>query len=448
LESWAVACRDGARAAACPPIVPGVDVVIVPAMALLDKLLPGLIRKGELTVIDHAGRLYRFGAPDPELKPVTVRLMDRRVPLQIARDPALGTAEAWMDDRLRIEQGEIIDLVRIIRRNRRWEERTGKGGFMKKGGRLRHRIEMLNWKSRALKNVQHHYDIGNDLYRLFLDPDMQYSCAYFTDPSNSIEQAQLDKKAHIASKMALEPGQRVLDIGCGWGGLALYLNRVADVDVLGVTLSKEQLAVARERAEAAGVADRVKFELMDYRDVEGPFDRIVSIGMFEHLGPPFFRTFFRKVRDLLKPDGVALVHTMGRMGRPGTTDRFMLKYIFPGGYLPALSEIVSASERERLIMSDCEALRLHYVYTLLAWYERFKAQEEEVVRLYDRRLFRLYLFYLAGAMTMFTDGAMVVYQLQYLRSRYALPATRDYMLEAESRLRAAAGGEGKTAPVR
>src|SRR3954447_13914451 len=264
-------------------------------MRLLDKALPGLIKRGELTVIDHAGRIYRFGAPDPELKPVTVRLLDRRVVLQIARDPALGTAEAWMDDRLQIEQGEIVDLVKIIRRNRRWEERPGKGGFMKKGGRLRHRLEMLNWKSRALKNVQHHYDIGNDLYRLFLDPDMQYSCAYFTDPTNSIEQAQLDKKAHLASKLALEPGQRVLDIGCGWGGLALYLNRVADVDVLGVTLSKEQLAVARQRAEEAGVSDRVKFELCDYRDVTGVFDRIVSIGMFEHLGTAHFPVFFRKI---------------------------------------------------------------------------------------------------------------------------------------------------------
>ena len=415
-------------------------------MRLLDKMLPGLIRKGELTVIDHKGRTHRFGAPDPELRPVTVRLADSRVPLQIARDPALGTAETWMDDRLRLEQGDILDLVRIIRRNRRWEDRSRPGGFMKKSGRLRHRLDMLNWKSRSLKNVQHHYDIGNDLYRLFLDPDMQYSCAYFTDPANSIEQAQLDKKAHIASKLLLEPGQKVLDIGCGWGGLALYLNRVADVDVLGVTLSKEQLAVARQRAQEAGVSDRVKFELIDYRDVQGQFDRIVSIGMFEHLGPPFFQTFFRKVRELLKPDGVSLIHTMGRMGRPGTTDRFMLKYIFPGGYLPALSEIVAASEREKLIMADCEALRLHYIHTLVAWYERFKAKEAEITAMYDRRFFRLYAFYLAASSTMFSDGAMVVYQLQYLRSRYAAPMTRDYMLKDEARLREA-GGAAPTAPA-
>jgi cyclopropane-fatty-acyl-phospholipid synthase len=405
-------------------------------MRLLDKMLARLVKKGELTVVDHDGRTYRYGRPDPELRPVTVRLMDRKVAFQIARDPALGTAEAWMNGRLLVEQGEIIDLVLVIRRNRRWEDRTRPNKFMRKTSRLRHRLSTLNWKGQALKNVVHHYDIGNDLYRLFLDPDMQYSCAYFTDPGNSIEQAQLDKKAHIASKLYLKPGQRVLDLGCGWGGLALYLNRVADVDVLGVTLSKEQLAFARRRAEEAGVADRVKFELIDYRDVTGQFDRIVSIGMFEHLGTAFFPAFFRQVRDLLAPEGVALVHTMGRMGKPGTTDRFMQKYIFPGGYLPALSEIVSASEREKLIMADCEALRLHYVYTLRAWYERLKARREEASALADERFYRLWLFYLAASMTMFTDGAMVVYQLQYLRRRDATPITRDYMIEDEKRLRA------------
>jgi cyclopropane-fatty-acyl-phospholipid synthase len=406
-------------------------------MRLLDKMLARLVVRGELTIIDPAGAAHSYGTPDPELKPVTVRIRDARVAIQIARNPALGTAEAWMDDRIILEQGEIIDLIMIIRRNLRWEERDRKGSFLKKSGRLRHRLEMMNWKSRAKRNVVHHYDIGNALYGLFLDPDMQYSCAYFTNPANSIEQAQLDKKAHIASKLLLKPGQRVLDLGCGWGGLALYLNRVADVDVLGVTLSEEQLAVARQRAQAAGVSDRVRFELLDYRDVEGQFDRIVSIGMFEHLGPPYFRTFFRKCRALLKPDGAMLVHTMGRMGRPGTTDRFILKYIFPGGYLPALSEIIGASEQARLIMADCESLRMHYTHTLRAWYERFKANEEEVVRLYDRRFYRLYSFYLAASMTMFSDGAMIVYQLQYLRSRYAAPFMRDYMLEDEKRLRAA-----------
>ncbi len=405
-------------------------------MKLLDVMLGRLVARGELTVVDHDGKVHRYGAPDPDLSPVAVRLTESGAAMQIARDPALGFVETWMDDRLRFEQGDVLDLVKLVRRNVRWEERSTPNTFLRKTGKLKHLLNTINSKAAALKNVVHHYDIGNDIYRQFLDPDMQYSCGYFTDPGNTIEQAQLDKKAHIASKLYLQPGQRVVELGCGWGGLALYLNRVADVDVLGVTLSKEQLAVARERAAAAGVSDRVKFELMDWRDVPGTFDRVVSIGMYEHLGTAYFQTFARKVKELLTPDGVALIHTMGRMGKPGTTDKFMQKYIFPGGYLPARAEIVTASERERLMMSDCEMLRLHYVYTLRAWYHRFKANHDEVVRLADERFYRLYAFYLAASSTMFSDGGMCVYQLQYLKSRYAAPMTRNYMFETEQRYQA------------
>jgi cyclopropane-fatty-acyl-phospholipid synthase len=405
-------------------------------MWLLDKALQRLVRRGPLTVIGPDGSAATYGAPDPDLNPVTVRFADARVARQIARDPGLGAAEAWMDGRLTLEQGDLLDLVQIIRRNNRWEERRGRDKFLKKGGKLKNRLDRLNWRRRSQRNVAHHYDIGNDLYRLFLDADLQYSCAYFTDPANSLEQAQSDKKAHIAAKLDLKPGMKVLDIGCGWGGLALYLNRVADVEVLGVTLSEEQIRVARERAEAAGVADRVKFDFIDYRDVAGRFDRIVSVGMFEHVGPPQFRTFFEKCRDLLAEDGVMLLHTIGRMGKPGTTDRFTQKYIFPGGYIPALSEVMAASEGTRLILSDCEILRLHYYHTIRHWYDRVKAQEAEIVRLYDARFYRLWLFYLAGVMTMFSEAGMVNYQLQYIRRRTALPITRDYMFENERKLRA------------
>ena len=407
-------------------------------MWLLDKALKRLVRRGQLTVIGHDGKIWRYGAPDPEFHPVTVRFHDRKVARKIASDPALGAAEAFMDGRMVIEEGEILHLVKIIRGNLRWEDRSGPGKFLRKGSRLMRPIAHLNWKRQSKRNVAHHYDIGNDFYRLWMEADMQYSCGYFTDPGNSLEQAQLDKKAHVASKMNLKPGQRVLDIGCGWGGLALYLNRVADVDVLGVTLSTEQLERARERAVEAGVSDRVKFELMDYRDLDGRFDRIVSVGMFEHVGPPFYRAFFRKCRDLLADDGLMLLHTMGRMGRPGTTDPFIQKYIWPGGYIPALSEIVSASEQSRLIMADCEALRLHYPPTVLHWYERFKAQKDKVVEMYDERFYRLWLFYLAAGLSMFSDGGMTVYQLQYLRRREAAPTTRNYMLEEEARLQASA----------
>jgi len=404
-------------------------------MWLLDKALRRLLRRGQLTVTDHQGTTRVYGNPDPELRSVAVRFTDRRVPTEIARDPGLGAAETYMDGRLILEQGDILDLVTLIRRNNRWEDKGArKDGFLRKGGKLKNRLDRLNWQRRSKRNVAHHYDIGDQLYELFLDADMQYSCAYFTDPGNSLERAQLDKKAHIAAKLALKPGQRVLDIGCGWGGMALYLNRVAGVEVLGITLSEEQLRTARARAEAAGVADKVRFELIDYRDLTGRFDRIVSVGMFEHVGPPQFRTFFAKCRELLTDDGVMLLHTIGRMGKPGTTDRFMQKYIFPGGYVPALSETLAASEHERLIMTDCETLRFHYYYTIRHWYDRVTAQKDEIVRRYDERFLRLWLFYLAGAMTMFTESGMVNYQIQYARRRDALPMTRNYMFDEETRL--------------
>lgn len=295
----------------------------------------------------------------------------------------------------------------------------------------------LNWERRSKRNVAHHYDLSERLYDLFLDNDRQYSCAYYTDPANSLDQAQSDKKAHIAAKLYLQPGQQVLDIGCGWGGMALYLNRVADVDVLGVTLSEEQLKIARKRAREAGVSDRVRFELIDYRKVTGKFDRIVSVGMFEHVGPPHYRTFFRKCRSLLTPGGVMLLHTIGRYGPPGATDAFTDKYIFPGGYIPALSEVVAASEKERLITSDVETLRLHYGLTTAEWYRRVTDRRDEIVALYDERFFRMWQFYLAGATVTFRYGGMGNYQIQYIRDRHALPITRDYMIEQEARFREA-----------
>jgi cyclopropane-fatty-acyl-phospholipid synthase len=408
-------------------------------MWLLDRMLAGYVSRGVLTVVDHKGRTYRYGQPDAEFAPVTVRLADSRVVRDILRDPGLGAAETYRDGRLVIEQGDILDLVNIIRGSHVWEDSAGPNTFLRKGGRLRHRLSQLNWRARARKNVAHHYDVGNDFYRLFLDSNLQYSCGYFTDLANGLEQAQLDKMTHVAAKLRLRPGMRVLDIGCGWGGLALHLHRLADVEVLGITLSREQIEVARQRAVDEGVADRVKFELIDYRDVTGRFDRVASVGMFEHVGQPFYRAYFRKVREVLAEDGVALIHTMARLGGPGTTDKFMRKYIFPGGYLPALSEIVAASEQERLIMADCETWRLHYVHTIRHWYERYTANRDRIVALYDERFYRLWQFYLAASLTLFRDAAMGVYQLQYVRRREATPLTRDYMFRDEQRLAAVAG---------
>jgi cyclopropane-fatty-acyl-phospholipid synthase len=404
-------------------------------MWLLDKMLSGYVKRGELTVIDHDGKTYRYGAPDAEFRSVTVRLTVPGVPGRIARDPGVGAAEAYMDGALVVEDGDILDLVNIIRGSHKWEDSAGSNKFLKKGTKLGNFFAQFNWRERSQRNVAHHYDVGNDFYRLFLDRDLQYSCGYFRDLDNSLEQAQLDKKTHLASKLMLRPGLRVLDIGCGWGGLALYLAQVADVEVLGITLAKEQLEVARERAAALGLSDRVKFELMDYRDLTGRFDRIVSVGMFEHVGQPHFRTYFRKIRALLADDGIAIVHHMARLGGPGTTDKFMLKYIFPGGYLPALSEAVAASEQAKLIMADCETWRLHYVYTIREWYDRYRAHKAEIVAMYDERFYRLWQFYLAVSLTMFRDAPMGVYQTQFLKRREATPLIRDYMLEDEARLR-------------
>lgn len=407
-------------------------------MALMDRFLGRIVRQGTLELTDHLGRTRSFGAPTPGFPDVAVRLADADVARFIAMRPRLGAGEAYMDGRLIIERGDIMQLIALVRANAPWD----KGGDLKPKGPLRRiakaiggRIDQINPAGRSQRNVAHHYDLDDRLYDLFLDADKQYSCAYFTDPANPLEQAQDDKKAHIAAKLALRPGLKVLDIGCGWGGMALYLNRMADVDVLGITLSHEQLKVARRRAEEAGVADRVTFELIDYRALTGTFDRIVSVGMFEHVGVPQYETFFRQCRKLLALDGVMLLHTIGRMGGPGATDAFTSKYIFPGGYIPALSEIVRASEPARLIATDVETLRLHYAHTLRLWYQRTVEKQAEIEALYDARFFRMWTFYLAGATAAFEHGGMCNYQVQFARSRHALPIIRDYMAEAEGRYR-------------
>jgi cyclopropane-fatty-acyl-phospholipid synthase len=341
-----------------------------------------------------------------------------------------------MEGRLLIEDGTILDLLELIVAANRWEEKGEGRAALSRGKNRFRRFFQRNHPKRSRHNVAHHYDLKDELYELFLDDDKQYSCAYFTDPRNSLEQAQADKKAHIAAKLALEPGMRVLDIGSGWGGMALYLHQVAGVDVLGVTLSERQLKVARERAAAAGVADHVKFELIDYRHLEDRFDRIVSVGMFEHVGSRHYDEFYAKCRELLKPDGVMLLHTIGKLGEVSKgPDPFTDKWIFPGYHLPSLSQMSEASEGARLISSDVENLRLHYGLTLRHWLERATAARAQIEAMYDARFFRMWEFYLAGGIVMFESGAACNYQVQYIRDRRALPITRDYMLETERRYR-------------
>ena len=407
-------------------------------MSLIGKLLGTLITRGRLTLTIADGQPETFGpGGDPHFK---VRFTDRRVAFEIARNPRLGFGEAYMDGRLLIEDGTILDLLELIVGANRWEW-GGKGRKLISTSKLSKLLAPFrrNPADRSKRNVAHHYDLSDDLYDLFLDADRQYSCAYYTDPANSLEQAQADKKAHIAAKLHLSPGQHVLDIGCGWGGMALYLNRVAGVRVTGVTLSEEQLKVARLRAEEAGVADQVKFELIDYRALTGTFDRIVSVGMFEHVGAAHYSEFFATCKSLLEPDGVMLLHTIGKLGAAGSHDPFTDKWIFPGYHLPSLSEMTEASQKVRLIVSDVETLRLHYAFTLRAWLDRCLAARAKIVALYDERFFRMWEFYLAGGIVMFESGAACNYQLQYIRDRGALPITRDYMTEAEARYRASAG---------
>ncbi|MDQ2892158.1 MAG: cyclopropane-fatty-acyl-phospholipid synthase family protein, partial [Pseudomonadota bacterium] len=279
-------------------------------MALIDLFLARRVKRGQLTVIHADGKRATHGAPDPAFPDVTIRFTDKGAANYIVRNPAMGAAEAYMDARMVVEQGDIRDLVNLLTANDPWE--AGANALVPSRGRrmlqaVTHRVDRVNMARRSKKNVAHHYDLSDRLYDLFLDADRQYSCAYFTDPTNTLEQAQADKKAHIAAKLALKPGMRVLDIGCGWGGMALYLHQKTGAEVHGVTLSEEQIKVARRRAEEAGVADKVTFELIDYRAVTGQFDRIVSVGMFEHVGPRDYRTFLAKCRDLLTDDGVMLL---------------------------------------------------------------------------------------------------------------------------------------------
>jgi cyclopropane-fatty-acyl-phospholipid synthase len=410
-------------------------------MAVIDRVLARLVTRGVLEVVHPDGRAERFGVPEAGFPEVRIRFTDKRVGRDILLDPRLGAAEAFMDGRLVIEQGDVMQLVQLLRMNNRWDhgKRLNPPSI---GRRVRNALEAayeaVNRQASSKANVAHHYDIGNDLYELMLDRDwLQYSCAYWPQSDMTLEQAQEAKLAHIAAKLALKSGQRVLDIGCGWGGMAIFLASRANVHVTGITLSEEQAALARARVAAAGVADRVSIELVDYRDLAArgrTFDRIVSVGMFEHVGVPQFETFFRACANLLVPDGVMLLHTIGRMGKPGQTDAFTRKYIFPGGYIPAMSETMAASEKAKLIPADIEILRLHYARTLREWYTRCLANRETIVATYGDRFFRMWTFYLAGATAAFESGAMANFQIQYIRRRETLPITRDYLLPAEKAL--------------
>jgi len=400
---------------------------------LLEMVLARGIKSGQLEVVDAAGKRHRFG--DGTGDPIVVRFVDSATERRVILNPDLELGEAFMDGRLVVEQGSIYDFLAILLSNLGTASPTW---WMKAVDRVRYltrRLRQHNTLGRARQNVAHHYDLDGGLYRLFLDSDSQYSCAYFETADSDLESAQLAKKRHLAAKLRLEPGQKLLDIGSGWGGLGLYMAEMADVDVTGVTLSTEQHGVSNGRARERGLADHARFELRDYRTLAGPFDRIVSVGMFEHVGVGHFDEYFAKCRELLAPDGVMVLHSIGRFDGAGDTNAWIQKYIFPGGYIPALSEVIPAIERQGLKITDIEILRLHYAETLKAWRERFMARREEAAALYDERFCRMWEFYLAGSEMAFRYQDMMNFQIQLTRHQHALPLTRDYMVEAEAALR-------------
>lgn len=397
-------------------------------LPLLSGLLRSLVVDGHLTIFDAANRRSCFGNRSSSVR-ATVRLHDTKIPWQLARRPSLALGEAYMDGRLTIEAGDVRSFLAIVTSNLQALDTHPLEMTRQQLVRVRPRWLRRNHKRRARGNVAHHYDLSDALYGLFLDADRQYSCAYFSMADETLEDAQVAKKRHIAAKLLLEPGHRVLDIGSGWGGLALSLAETAGVEVKGITLSAEQLKVARGRAETERVEQRVTFDLLDYREIHERFDRIVSVGMFEHVGAAHFDEFFAAVGRTLKPDGVALIHAIGRRSAPGGSDPWISKYIFPGGYIPALSEVLAAAERSGLWVTDIEILRLHYAETLQHWYARFQENRERARVLYDERFCRMWEFYLASCEMLFRKGDLMVFQIQLAHRRDAVPLTRDYITD-------------------
>jgi cyclopropane-fatty-acyl-phospholipid synthase len=397
---------------------------------LFARILEKTIKTGRLTLIDGNGRTHVFQGERPG-PAVTLRIHDRALHWKLMTNPKLYFGEAIMDGTLTWEGGDLYEVLDLVAQNLVYLEAHPSQAWRGQLGRLARLIHTYNPIGRAQRNVAHHYDLSGTLYDLFLDKDRQYSCAYFTSDNDNLETAQANKKLHLAAKLLLEPGQKILDIGSGWGGLGLYLARLVGVDVTGVTLSTEQHKLSQERAAAAGLSDRVRFFLRDYRLQTGPFDRIVSVGMFEHVGATHYREFFRKAKDLLAEDGVMLLHSIGRMEPPGSTNPWLRKYIFPGGYTPALSEVLRAVEDAGLWVTDIEILRLHYASTLREWRRRFLANRAKIEALYDERFGRMWEFYLAGCEVAFRYMGQMVFQMQIAKRQDAVPLTRDYITDFE-----------------
>jgi cyclopropane-fatty-acyl-phospholipid synthase len=400
---------------------------------LLDRLCRSLIKDGSLVLHLPDGGQARYG--DGSGVPVTMKITDPALPGRLVRSPDMALGMGYMDQAYTIGDDDLPGFLALLLRN----SANGRADWWRfpltRAQRLLRQVQELNPVGRSKSNVAHHYDLSGALYDLFLDADRQYSCAYFKTPDDTLDQAQDQKKAHIAAKLRLKPGMRVLDIGCGWGGMAITLARDHGARVLGVTLSEEQHRIARDRVAAAGLQDRIEIRLTDYRAVTGQFDRIVSVGMFEHVGRPNYAAYFAKVRDLLHPDGVALIHTIGRSGPPSITSPWITKYIFPGGYCPALSEVMPQIQSTGLFTTDIEVWRLHYAETLRHWRLRFESNLATATALYDVRFCRMWRYYLVASEMTFRHFQQVVFQIQLAHRQDAVPLTRDYLYATTSSAR-------------
>ncbi len=395
----------------------------------LSDMLKSFVKVGSLTVIDAEGKTHVFaGGPGPE---ATMRLTDPTLYRKLFFSPELHAGEAYMDGRMSFPGSSLRAFLTLFSVNRLSLGNQPMQKVLRRISRGLKRFQQANPVGKAQQNVAHHYDLGNAFYKLFLDTEMFYSCAYFRDEQETLEQAQRNKCRLIAAKLNLKPGQRVLDIGCGWGGLARYLAQIADVQVTGVTLSKEQHALAVDSMKSAGLDNRVSIQLKDYRELTGKFDRIVSVGMFEHVGVGHYGEFFAKINELMTDDGVMLLHSIGHMSPPGTASPWLRKYIFPGAYSPALSEVFPAVENNSLWVTDLEFLRVHYATTLRHWHDRFEKNRTAVAEMYDERFCRMWEFYLISAEMMFRTGSQEVFHMQLARKRDAAPIVRDYITDVQ-----------------
>lgn len=399
-------------------------------MKFLNRFLSSIIKKGDLVVIDIEGVRHSFG--DGTLPKAVMHLKDAKLYNDMVFKTEMAVGEGYMDGKLTMEEGTTLqDLLTLYNINRQSVGKNKVVKLLSNVSKKLKRFQQSNKVGEAQTHVSHHYDISNDFYKLFLDKNMLYSCAYFRNEDDSLEVAQRNKLRLLAAKLNLKKGQKVLDIGCGWGDMALYLARLEDVDVTGVTLSKEQCDLANQRAKDIGLSDRVRFELKDYRNLDQKFDRIVSIGMFEHVGVHHYDEFFKKVNELMPDDGVMALHSIGHMSPPGTASPWLRKYIFPGAYSPSMSEVFPVLEQNNLWALDCEILRTHYATTLQHWAERFAKNRPQVVEMFDERFARMWEFYLISAEMMFRTGAQMVFHLQLSRQRDAVPLQRDYIVEKQ-----------------